>query len=73
MIWIIYKNELIKAYQRFAVWVTFLFFSFFVFMEYGSKYFQARGNPDGYLACRTNGLTSSRRMGKSRAYLRQCS
>jgi hypothetical protein len=48
MIWVIYKNELIKAYKRFAVWVTFLFFSFFVFMEYGSKYFEARGNPDSY-------------------------
>jgi len=48
MIWVIYKNELIKAYKRFATWVTFLFFSFFIFMQYGSKYFQARGNPDSY-------------------------
>ena len=48
MIWVIYKNELIKAYKRFATWVTFLLFSFLILMEYASRYLQARGNPDSY-------------------------
>jgi len=48
MIWVIYKNELIKASKRLATWVTFLFFSFIVFMEYGSSYFEARNNDERY-------------------------
>ena len=48
MLWVIYKNELIKAVKRLATWVAFLFFSFILFVEFGSSFFQARGDDDRY-------------------------
>ena len=49
MIWIVYKNEMIKAVKRLATWVTGLFFTFILFMEHGvGGYLEARRNDDGY-------------------------
>lgn len=43
---VLVRNEAIKTFKRLAFWVTFLFFSFILTMEFGENYFRAAGDPD---------------------------
>ena len=46
MVSVLFRNEMLKMYKRLAFWVTFGFFSFIMFMEFGEEYFRAAGNPE---------------------------
>lgn len=43
---VLFRNEMLKMYKRLALWVTFGFFSFIMFVEFGENYFRAAGDPE---------------------------
>ncbi len=43
---VLFRNEMLKMYKRLAVWVTFGFFSFIMFMEFGEDFYRASRDPE---------------------------
>lgn len=43
---VLFRNEMLKMYKRLAFWVTFSFFSFIMFVEFGGNYFRAARDPE---------------------------
>ena len=43
---VLFRNEMLKMFKRLAFWVTFIFFSFINFMNFGEGYFRGVANPE---------------------------